>query len=253
VIEFDHVAIAQRDISATLNTLVGDFGTPVLFGGANVGFRAMQVDAGACRIELLEPWNVESNDFLERFLDRAGEGPHHLTFKTDDIRRDLGRAEAAGFQPVGVLLGNPWWQEAFLHPKQAGGTVVQLAQSGMEPTDTTQLREMVEQAGVSGEYGPGQWWPDPPVSANERIRLDRVVVTTEDLDVAMNLYEDLLGGRNAGYGDGWVDLTWPSGGCIRVEAAAGRTPGIDRLEWTHGGAYTERVVGGARFVLCPAT
>ncbi len=253
MIELDHVAIATRDVGEALGVLVGEFGAPVMFGGANVGFRAMQVDAGACAIELLEPWNVESNDFLARFLDRGGPRPHHLTFKTDDIRRELARAEAAGFQPVGVMLGNPWWQEAFLHPKQAGGTVVQIAQSGVDPTDVDAIRDRLQEAGMEpGEFGPGQWWPDPPPLAAKKIRLDRVVVTTEDLDVAMNLYEDLLGGRNAGYGDGWVDLVWPAGGCIRVEAAAGRTSGIDRLEWTHDGSYSERVVSGARFVLGPA-
>lgn len=249
MIDLDHVALGLRNVGPTLNALVGELGAKVLFGGANVGFRAMQVDAGACRIELLEPWGVEDNDFLERFLERSGEGPHHLTFKTDDIVRDLARAEEAGFVPVNVLLGNPWWQEAFLHPKQAGGTVVQLAQSAIDPTDIDP--EVLEAAREGGEYGPGQWWPDPPRPAEKRARLERVVVTTEDLDVAMNLYEDLLGGTSAGFGDGWVDLAWPGGGCVRVEAAAGRSQGIDRLEWTHDGPYVERVIGGARFVLYP--
>ena len=249
MIDLDHVAIANHNISSTLAALVGELGAKVLFGGANLGFRAMQVDAGACRIELLEPFNVEQSDFLERFLERSGEGPHHLTFKTDDIERELERASAAGFQPVGVLLGNPWWQEAFLHPKQAGGTVVQIAQSSIDPTDLDP--EMITAAEERGNVGPGQWWPDPPAAAANAARLERVVVTTEDLEIAMNLYRDLLGGESAGFGDGWVDLTWPGGGCLRVEAAAGRTPGIDRLEWTHDGAFTERVVGGARFVLYP--
>ena len=39
-------------------------------------------------IELLEPWAVEQTDFLERFLARHGDGPHHLTFK---VRRPRGR------------------------------------------------------------------------------------------------------------------------------------------------------------------
>jgi len=249
VIDLDHVALGLNDVGPTLNTLVGELGCGVLFGGANLGFRAMQVNAGACRIELLEPWGVEDNDFLARFLERSGEGPHHLTFKTDDIRRELDRAEKAAFPPVNVLLGNPWWQEAFLHPKQAGGTVVQIAQSAIDPTDIDP--EILEAAREGGEYGPGQWWPDPPPPAPKPARLERVVVTTEDLDVAMKLYEGLLGGKSSGFGDGWVDLAWPGGGCIRVEAAAGRTEGIDRLEWTHDGPYSERLVGGARFVLYP--
>jgi catechol 2,3-dioxygenase-like lactoylglutathione lyase family enzyme len=249
MIDLDHVAIALHDVGATLSTLVGELGAKVLFGGANIGFRAMQVDAGSSRIELLQPFNVEVNDFLARFLERSGEGPHHLTFKTDDIRRDLARAEEAGFVPVNVMLGNDWWQEAFLHPKQAGGTVIQLAQSAIDPTDIDP--EVIQAASDRGDLGPMQWWPDPPAPAAEPARLERIVVTTEDLGRAMNLYEGLLSGSKAGSGDGWVDLAWPRGGCIRVEAAAGRTPGIDRLEWKHHGPYVERVIGGARFVLYP--
>ncbi len=249
MIDLDHVALGLRNVGPTLDALVGELGAQALFGGANVGFRAMQVDAGSSRIELLEPHNVEVNDFLARFLDRNGEGPHHMTFKTDDIRRELGRAEEAGFVPVNVMLGNEWWQEAFLHPKQAGGTVIQLAQSAIDPTDIDP--EVIQAAGERGDLGPMQWWPDPPERAEPAARLERIVVTTDDLDVAANLYEGLLHCENAGFGDGWFDLVWPHGGLVRIEAAAGRTPGIDRLEWTHDGAYTERVIGGARFVLYP--
>jgi catechol 2,3-dioxygenase-like lactoylglutathione lyase family enzyme len=250
MIDLDHVAIASENIAPILNALVGELGAKTLFGGANVGFRAMQVDAGSSRIELLEPYNVDANDFLARFLAKSGEGPHHMTFKTDNIRRELQRAEEAGFVPVNVMLGNEWWQEAFLHPKQAGGTVVQLAQSAIDPTDIDP--EVIQAASERGDLGPMQWWPDPPNAAEPAARLERIVVTTEDLDVGRRLYEDLLHGESEGFGDGWFDLVWPHGGRIRIEAAAGRTPGIDRLEWTHDGAYTERVIGGARFVLYPA-
>lgn len=54
--DLDHVAIALRDVGPTLHALVGELGASVLFGGANFGFRAMQVDGGDLRIELLEPW-----------------------------------------------------------------------------------------------------------------------------------------------------------------------------------------------------
>src|SRR5919108_574300 len=157
VIDLDHVALALQDVGPTLRTLVTDFGTPVLFGGVNFGFRAVQVDGGDLHIELLEPFNTEANDFLERFLRRSGEGPHHLTFKTDDIRRELEAVERAGYNPVNVNLENAWWME----------------------------------------------------------------------------------------------LEWPGGGRVRIELAAGRREGIDRLEWTHTGRHTERTVGGTRFVLYP--
>jgi catechol 2,3-dioxygenase-like lactoylglutathione lyase family enzyme len=219
---------------------VGRLGAPVIFGGANLGFRAMQVDGGDLRIELLEPFNIEVNDFLERFLQANGEGPHHLTFKTDDIRAEIARAEAAGYNPVGVNLEVPFWQEAFIHPKQAGGTVIQIAQSAFGPLDFEQ---------EAGEFGPGRWWPEPPEPAPSRATLRRVVITTDEMTRSLGLYAELLGGERTDFGEGWVELGWPGGGRIRLEHAAGRPEGIDRLEWTHPGPTLEIEVAGTSFVL----
>lgn len=244
VIELDHVAIATRDVTPILRVLVSELGTPVLFGGANVGFRAMQVDCGDLRIELLEPHNIEASDFLERFLRANGEGPHHLTFKTDDIRALIDRVSAAGYSPVGVNIDNPFWKEAFIHPKEAGGTVVQIAQSDVEPIDFE--REV-------REYGPGRWWPETPEPAAQRAILRRVVVATEEIGRSLGLYRDLLRGETSDHGEGWVELSWPGDRRIVLELAAGRREGIDRLEWTHDGPRTERTIGGTTFVLYSAS
>jgi catechol 2,3-dioxygenase-like lactoylglutathione lyase family enzyme len=248
-IDLDHVAIATSDVNPILDSLVGDLGAQVLWGGANFGFRAMQVDAGDLRIELLEPYNVEQNDFLERFLMANGEGAHHLTFKTDDIVALIARIESAGYHPVGVNIDNPFWKEAFVHPKEAGGTVVQVAQSGVDSPldiDPSVIPEDMR------EYGPAKWWSDPPPPAATRSILRRVVVTTDEMSVALGLYLDLLGGVREDFGEGFVDLAWPGGGRVRLEHAAGRKEGIDRLEWTHSRPLEERRVGGTRFVLSPS-
>jgi hypothetical protein len=244
-VELDHVAVALNDVEPVLKVLVGELGAPILFGGANFGFKAMQVDCNLLKIELLEPHNVEQNDFLKRFLESNGEGPHHLTFKTDDIRALLARIEEAGYHPVGVNIDNPFWREAFIHPKEAGGTVVQVAQSDMDPMeiDPSLIPEQMR------EYGPSKWWPEVGEPASTKATLDRVVVTTDEMSVAIGLYRDLLDGTGAAFGEGWSELAWPGGGRIRIEAAAGRPQGIDRLEWSYDGPTTERVVGGTRFCL----
>jgi glyoxalase/bleomycin resistance protein/dioxygenase superfamily protein len=252
-IDLDHFAIALRDVTETLNTLVGELGSRVLFGGGGAsGFRAMQLDCGDLSIELLEPHNIENNDFLQRFLDRSGEGPHHMTFKTPDIKRELERAAEAGYHPVGVNIDNPWWKEAFIHPKEAGGTVVQLAESAFERDDIDpEFIESVVSSEEGQNYGPGQWWTDPPEPGAERAVLRRVVVATEEIGRALGLYETLLEGDVSEHGEGWVELGWPGGGKVRLELAAGRAEGVDRLEWTHAGQHEERTVGGTRFVLYP--
>ena len=245
--DLDHVAIATRDVTPTLRTLVEEHGGQILFGGANFGFRAMQLNCGDLRIELLEPWNTDQNDFLARFLDANGEGPHHLTFKVPKIEDALEQVRDAGYRPVGVNIDNPYWREAFLHPREANGTVVQIAQSAIDPMeiDFSTVPEAMR------EYGPQQWWPDVGERATNPATLRRVVVTTDEMSRSLELYSDLLGGMRSNFGEGWVELSWPGGGRIQLEHAAGRTQGIDRLEWTQDGPRREQTVGGTTFVLDP--
>ena len=66
--------------------------------------------------------------FLERFLASRGAGPRHFNFIVSDIEATLARIRALGLEPVGVNLSNPYWKEAFLHPRSAHGIVIQVAQ-----------------------------------------------------------------------------------------------------------------------------
>ncbi len=83
---------------------------------------------GGTKLEFLQPLPGEGSDFLRRFLHRNGPGPHHLTFKVPDIRAAMAEAAAAGYAVVNEQLDSPTWKEAFLHPKQSHGIVIQLAQ-----------------------------------------------------------------------------------------------------------------------------
>lgn len=234
--KLDHVAIANHDVTDALFALVTEYGAEVLFGGEQIGFRAMQVQCGPMRVELIEPYQTELNDFLDRFLQDNGEGPHHLTFKTDDIERELERAADLGFRPVGVNTASPFWKEAFLHPREAGGTVVQFAQSAVDdPTEI--IRELGDD--IPEGFGPRQWWADPPPRAERHAALREVRVAVADHQAAITLYRDFLGGAVHD------DLVSWEGGVLRLTEAAGR-PGIEALVWD--GASGDRVVGGARFL-----
>lgn len=249
--DLDHIAIAIPDVNVPLAALVGELGALVQHGGPSPGFRAMQVQLGepdGMVVELIEPYLTEQNDFLRRFLDRHGEGPHHITFKTDDIRGDLERVRAAGIEPVNVDLSMPWWQEAFLMPRDAGGTVVQIAQSAYDESQMTQVRDEMRSEG--DPWGSFQWWHDPPPRAEDRAVLRRVVMRTPSVPTAVGLFSGLLGGTTDERGDGFVELVWPGGGRIRFEESADR-PGVDRLECDWSGQPTEWAIGGARFVLGP--
>jgi len=81
---------------------------------------------GGGKIELLEPLG---DGFLTEFLERYGEGLHHITFKTDDIGEAISELEGKGYELVDVNLDSPHWKEAFLRPSKAHGTLIQIAQS----------------------------------------------------------------------------------------------------------------------------
>jgi methylmalonyl-CoA/ethylmalonyl-CoA epimerase len=124
----DHVAVAVHSIKAALSLYRDALGGEYLMGGDQDGtWRWLQLRfPGGGKVELLEPLG---EGFLSRFLDRYGEGLHHVTFKTDDIQAAIAQLESNGFELVDVRLENPHWKEAFLRPSNAHGTLIQVAQS----------------------------------------------------------------------------------------------------------------------------
>jgi catechol 2,3-dioxygenase-like lactoylglutathione lyase family enzyme len=257
----DHVALATRDAGPPLTVLVAELGATVLSGGLAVGYRPMQVHVGdadsGMKVELLEPWRTEENDFLARFVDRHGEGPHHLTFKVDDLEAMLARVDEAGLTAVGIDLSYPVWMEAFLQPKDAHGTVVQLAESSLPSTSPLDDYAYVAEQGTRLMEGEGgeQWWPDTPPRASDRSYLRRIVMATPNLAATTSFFTGLLEGtEQAGgkaNGNEWLEVTWAGGGCIRLEARDDRPPGIDRLEVEGPGPARELVVAGARVAVNP--
>jgi methylmalonyl-CoA/ethylmalonyl-CoA epimerase len=131
--QLDHVAVAVRSIDPALklfrDALGGNylFDGPIESGGDRGSWRWYQLGLpGGGKIELLEPLG---DGFLTRFLEERGEGFHHITLKTDDIEAAMDRIRQNGFELVDVNLDDENWKEAFLRPKQAHGTLIQIAQS----------------------------------------------------------------------------------------------------------------------------
>jgi methylmalonyl-CoA epimerase len=136
----DHTAIAVRRIEAALplyRDLLG--GQPVEFTlRPEKGFQALLLRfPGQAGVELLAPLGESS--FLDAFLANRGEGVHHLTFMVDDLPAAVAEARAAGLRVVGEDYADPTWQEAFISPRSAHGTIVQLAQSSLDPAGRAAL------------------------------------------------------------------------------------------------------------------
>jgi methylmalonyl-CoA/ethylmalonyl-CoA epimerase len=135
--EFDHVAVALHSIKPALELFRDGLGGEYLMGGDERDvWRWLQLRYPGGKIELLEPLG---EGFLTKFLDSRGEGLHHVTFKTDDIRGAITHLEGRGFELVDVNLSDPNWKEAFLRPSKSHGTLIQVAQSSA-PDDVVKER-----------------------------------------------------------------------------------------------------------------
>jgi hypothetical protein len=202
-VDLDHVAIAVEQRAHAWPRFLLDLGGTWYSHGPGRGFSFCQLAyANGMRVEILKP--DAGDDFLRRFLERNGPGPHHLTFKVGDIEAAVAAAEAAGYPPVSVNLEDPEWKEAFLHPKSAHGVVVQLAQEAPSP---------------SGDWRtpPPEGLPVPTAAPAALLHVAHAVASLAD---GLHLFEQLLGGRRAHEGGDdsarWVDLRWPGPGRLRL-------------------------------------
>ena len=204
----DHVAVGVRsrdDVAADFSRWFGGrevarFSIPS-WAGVQLAFE------GGIRLEILEPLDNPADDFLQRFLDRSGPGPHHATFKVDDIRETLERLKALGIEPVKVNLSDPGWQEAFLHPSLGLGTVVQVAQQG--GTWSAEKEPVPE--------------PDGTIHAGF---LGAELFS--NLESAATIFGDLLGGEATMVADG-VAYSWAGGGTLLVRPAGDAHPAVTKL------------------------
>jgi methylmalonyl-CoA/ethylmalonyl-CoA epimerase len=193
----DHFAIGTpAPLSGGWELFAGVLGGTWAYGGDSPGYWWGQLEfASGPKIELLTPTGGPDAAFLERFLAARGAGPHHFNFLVTDIEDTLARVRAHGIEPVGVSLANPGWKEAFLHPRDAHGIVIQVAQQG-SPSQSPPPAEL----------------PQPGPSA----RFDLIEHHVTDFDRAVTLFEQVLDGQLAVTGAGTAELSWPAGKRIRL-------------------------------------
>ena len=193
----DHLAIGTPALSDGWELFGGVLGGTWAYGGDSPGYWWGQLEfAAGPKIELLTPTGGPGSAFLDRFLAARGAGPHHFNFLVTDIEDALARIKAYGIEPVGVNLANPGWREAFLHPRNAHGIVIQVAQQAGSPPPPAAPRELPE--------------PGPPA------RFDLIEHHVSDLDGAVRLFRDVLDGRLEAADAGTAELTWPGGKRIKL-------------------------------------
>jgi methylmalonyl-CoA/ethylmalonyl-CoA epimerase len=191
---FDHIAIAVPRVSDATAVLTGVLGGVLDWGALAGPYRFAQWRfADDSRLEILEP--AGRDGFLHRFLAQRGPGVHHVTFKVPSLAEACGRAQARGFDIVGHDDSNPGWQEAFLHPRQAQGIVVQFAASAPGP---------------AGDGRPPRWLPpDWAGAVPPAVRIAGLRLRARSAERADRLWAGVAGGQASAGPGGERLYRWP--------------------------------------------
>ena len=94
--------------------------------------RVAMLPLGETRIELLEPTADDSP--IARFIEKRGEGLHHIAIEVRELDRHVRGLEAAGIRtiPLRAEVGAGGQRYAFLHPASCGGVLVELVEASAE-------------------------------------------------------------------------------------------------------------------------
>lgn len=129
-LRLDHVGIAVRSLAERV-PLYRDLLGVTLTREEEIPserVRAAFLGDGETHVELLEPLGGEGP--IAQFLEKRGEGIHHLCFEVDDIEAALARLREARVSVVGEAPrpGAGGRRVAFLHPKSAGGVLIEISE-----------------------------------------------------------------------------------------------------------------------------
>ena len=125
--KIDHVAIAVNDVEESAKVYQQALGVD------NVEFETVETEGVKvaiihlenARVELMQPTNDESP--IKKFLDKKGQGLHHMALETDNIEGEVERMEGCGIQFLGKIRpGSAGTKVTFIHPKSLHGVLAEL-------------------------------------------------------------------------------------------------------------------------------
>lgn len=126
----EHIGIAVRNLEAAQATYAALFGEEhyKIEGVESEGVRTAFFRVGPNKIELLEGTGPDSP--ISKFIEKRGEGIHHLAFDVEDIEAEVRRLKEKGFQVLNEQPrpGADGKVVVFLHPKSSHGVLVELCQ-----------------------------------------------------------------------------------------------------------------------------
>lgn len=128
--KLSHAGIAVKDLNSSIKLFSKLFNIQhipteeVTDQKVRVGFCYV----GDASIELTEATSPDSP--IAKFIEKRGEGVHHLSFEVDDIVSEMARMKNEGFELIDETprIGAGGYLIAFLHPKSTNGVLIELSQ-----------------------------------------------------------------------------------------------------------------------------
>lgn len=129
-LSIDHIAIAVKDIEAAAKRYSEALGADVTFETVeSEGVRVAIIHLQNARVELISPIGDEGS--IAAFLEKKGDGLHHVALRTDDITSEVSRMESCGLEFLGkVREGSENTKITFIHPKSLNRVLVELCSTG---------------------------------------------------------------------------------------------------------------------------
>ena len=128
--KIEHIGIAVKNLEESNKLFASLFGKThyKVEEVASEGVKTSFFNTGPNKIELLQATNVDSP--IAKFIEKKGEGIHHIAFAVSDIKSEIKRLKNEGFVVLNEELkkGADNKLVAFLHPKTTNGVLIELCQ-----------------------------------------------------------------------------------------------------------------------------
>ena len=126
----DHIGVAVSDLDSAIALYEGTLGMPVAHRETveSQGVEAVLLDVGEGHVELLRPLGPDTP--VGKFVERSGEGLHHVAYAVDDIEAALDRLKEQGVELIDSepRIGIRNSRVAFVHPKATGRVLTEIVE-----------------------------------------------------------------------------------------------------------------------------
>jgi len=126
--KISHLGIAVRDLAESRKFYEEVFGLPTSdpIVGGDGSIHVSMIPVGDVHVELLQPVGTEG--VMAKFLEKRGEGFHHICYEVEDIHAEIARMKTEGMEILGEVMDGVEGPSVFLHPKKTHGILVELVE-----------------------------------------------------------------------------------------------------------------------------